>query len=79
MHSSVSRRDTAREKLQKAHAARNNMHRNWSKFVSMQFKWQQHSEKFAKEDGELQAAIDAATTAFQIARNHLEETKEALM
>ena len=79
MHGAVSRLDTAREKLQKARNARSNMHRNWSKFLSEAIqRWQQHSEKFAKEDGELQKAIELAATVFQNARSHLEETKEAL-
>ena len=34
MHGAVSRLDNTREKLQKALDARQNMHQNWSKFVS---------------------------------------------
>ena len=68
-----------REKLQKAKTARTNMHRNWGKFLDDSVKrWQQHGEKFTKEDEELANAIDAATSVFQAARTHLEETKEAL-
>ena len=79
MHGAVSRLDTAREKLQKAKTARTNMHRNSGKFLDDSVKrWQQHGEKFTKEDEELANAIDAATSVFQAARTHLEETKEAL-
>lgn len=79
MHGAVSKLDTARDRLQKARTARDNMHRNWSKFVAdAVIRWQQHTERFEKEDAELQEAIEAASTAFQTARQHLEDTKEAL-
>jgi len=79
MHGAVSKLDHAREKLQKAKTARSNMHRNWTKFLEDAVKrWQQHSERFAKEDADMVSAIEDATSAFQAARTHLEETKEAL-
>lgn len=79
MHGAVSRLDNTREKLQKALDARQNMHQNWSKFVSDAVeRWQKHAESFAKEDAQLQEAISAASNAFHAARDHLEETKDAL-
>ena len=79
MHGAVSKLDHAREKLQKAKTARRNMHRNWSKFLEDAVKrWEQHSERFAKEDADMVSTIEDATSAFQAARTHLEETKEAL-
>lgn len=79
MHSAVSKLDHAREKLQKAKTARNNMHKNWNKFLADAVtRWQQHSEKFSKEDADLLTGIETATSAFQAARTHLEDTKQAL-
>ena len=79
MHGAVSRLDAARDKLQKAREARSNMHRNWSKFIADAVKrWQEHSERFTAEDKNLLEAVEAATTSFQEARTHLEETKESL-
>ena len=79
MHGVVTKLDHARAKLQKDKAARQNMYRNWTKFLTDAIqRWQQHSENFAKEDVELWKAIETATSNFLTARTHLEETKEAL-
>lgn len=78
MHGAVSRLDNAKDKLQKALDARQNMHRNWGKFVSdAVVRWQKHTENFTKEDSQLQEAIVTATTACHTGRAHLEETKGA--
>ena len=75
MHGVVTKLDHARAKLQKDKAARQNMYRNWTKFLTDAIqRWQQHSENFAKEDAELWKAMETATSNFLTARTHLEET-----
>ena len=79
MHSATSRLDNARKDLQKAKEAKRNLHRNWRAFLQDAVRrWESHSEKFQKEDTELQAAIDAAAVVFQEARTVFEQTKEVM-
>ena len=79
MQSAASRLGNARDGFQLAKKARQNLHKNWWKFVvDAVTRWQKHSENFSKEDAKLEEAIMAAANVFQAARAHLEETKEAL-
>ena len=79
MQSANSRLKNARESLQRAKEAKQNLHRNWRAFLTEAVKrWEAHSAKFTKEDNELQEAIDAATTAFQEAKEFFETSREIL-
>lgn len=79
MQSADSRLKNARIGLQRAKEARQNLHRNWRAFLIEAVKrWEVHLEKFNKEDKELQEAIDAATAAFQEAKDFFEASREVL-
>eukprot|EP00435_Cladocopium_sp_Y103_P051713 s2481_g16.t1 len=76
LQSDTSRHANARDAPRKAKKARQNLHKNWRKFLADAVtRWQQHSENYSKEE----AAIAEANATFQSARTHLEETKEALI
>ena len=79
MQSANSRLKNAREHLQREKEAKQNLHRNWRAFLSEAVKrWEAHSAKFTKEENELQEAINAATTAFQEAKEFFETSLEVL-
>eukprot|EP00435_Cladocopium_sp_Y103_P012407 s1636_g3.t1 len=80
LQSATARHANARDALRKAKRARQNLHKNWRKFLADAVtRWQQHSENFSKEDTKLETAIAEANAVFQSARTHLEETKDALI
>eukprot|EP00435_Cladocopium_sp_Y103_P075747 s462_g64.t1 len=80
LQSATSRHASARDALRKAKKARQNLHKNWRKFLADAVtRWQQPSDNFSKEDTKLDTAITEATAVFQSARTHLEETKDALL
>eukprot|EP00435_Cladocopium_sp_Y103_P059504 s286_g21.t1 len=79
MQGAVSRLQNARDHLAQARKARANLHKSWAKVISDAVqRWNQHSEKFAAEDGKLEEAIQIAMEKFQKAKEDVENSKEAL-
>ena len=79
MQSANSRLKNARENLQKAKEARQNLHRNWRAFLNDAVKrWEAHSNKFTAEDKELLEAIGVATASFHEAKDYFQASREVL-
>ena len=80
MQSANSRLKNARENLQRAKEAKQNLHKSWRAFLADAVKrWETHSAKFTQEDEELQVAINAATQSFQEAKDYFEASREMLV